>query len=218
MAERSNATVLKTVISRGIVGSNPTLSSINFHKAKIILNNKVSPSNNLFSSYIKTSLGTMLAIADDTHLYLLKFIDQNNLQKSIEQVQKRTESTITEGSNNLLISLQHELDGYFHGNLQQFSIPVQLHGTQFQQKTWQALTQIPYGYITSYGQQAIIVGNAKAYRAVANANRNNPIAIIIPCHRIIKSNGDLCGYNGGVHRKQALLQLEQKHLNLNKKI
>ncbi len=158
----------------------------------------------------------MLAIADDTHLYMLKFTDQNNVQKTIEQLQKITNSTICETSNHLLASLQQELDAYFNGTLQQFSIPLQLLGTPFQQKSWYALTQIPYGCTTSYGQQAIVVGNAKAYRAVANANRNNPIAIIVPCHRIIKSNGDLCGYNGGVHRKQALLQLEQNYVSLKK--
>jgi len=151
----------------------------------------------------------MLAIADTTHLYIFKFVDQDNLEKEIEQLQKTTNATISEGSNNLLVSLQDELIAYFHGTLQNFSIPTQLHGTPFQQKCWQALTQILYGYTTSYGQQAILIGKPKAYRAVALANKNNPIAIIIPCHRIIKSNGDLCGYNGGAHRKQTLLQLEK---------
>jgi len=185
------------------------------HKNKL-LQNKQNQAEELIASHLDTPLGAMLAIADDTHLYILKFTDQNNLQKSIDQLQKTIGFIITQGSNNLLVAVQDELDAYFKGTLQQFSIPVQLFGTQFQQKSWQALTQIPYGYTTSYGQQAIIVGNAKAYRAVANANRNNPIAIIIPCHRIIKSSGDLCGYNGGVHRKQALLQLEQKYASLKK--
>ncbi len=121
-------------------------------------------------------------------------------------------------SNRLPISLQSKLIAYFHETLQNFSIPTQLHGTPFQQKCWQALTQIPYGCTTSYGQQAIIVGNSKAYQAVALANKNNPIVIIIPCHRIIKSNGVLCGYNGGVHRKQTFLKLEKSYFNITKKI
>ena len=177
------------------------------HKNKLLQNNN--PKQTLIASYLETPLGTMLAIADDTHLYMLKFTDQDNLKKSIYQIQKATDSIIIEASNNLILFLQKELNAYFNGTLQEFSIPLQLQGTPFQQKSWHALTQIPYGYTTSYGQQAIVVGSAKAYRAVANANRNNPIAIIVPCHRIIKSNGDLCGYNGGVHRKQTLLQLEQ---------
>jgi AraC family transcriptional regulator, regulatory protein of adaptative response / methylated-DNA-[protein]-cysteine methyltransferase len=181
------------------------------HKNKLLQNNK--QTSTLITSYLETPLGTMLAIVDDTHLYMLKFTDQSNLKKAIEQLQKITNSTIIKDSNRLIVSIQRELDAYFNGTLQKFSIPLQLFGTDFQQKSWHALTQIPYGYTTSYGQQAIVVGNAKAYRAVANANRNNPIAIIVPCHRIIKSNGDLCGYNGGIYRKQALLQLER---NVNK--
>jgi AraC family transcriptional regulator of adaptative response/methylated-DNA-[protein]-cysteine methyltransferase len=163
----------------------------------------------LIGSHLQTPLGTMLAVADETHLHILKFIDQNNLQKSVETLEKAIGAKTIIGSNNLIKKLERELTEYFNGALQTFSTPTQLLGTQFQQKSWDALTKIPYGRTTSYGQQAIAVGNAKAYRAVANANRNNPIAIIIPCHRIIKSNGNLCGYNGGIHRKQALLELEK---------
>ncbi|MDP3788747.1 MAG: methylated-DNA--[protein]-cysteine S-methyltransferase [Candidatus Chromulinivorax sp.] len=180
------------------------------HK-KITAQNKQIVSKQLVASHLQTPLGAMLAVADETHLYMLKFTDQNNLQKSISSLQKITGSIITESSNNLLHVLNNELTAYFNGTLQQFSIPVQPYGTPFQQKSWAALLQIPYGATTSYGKQAIVVGNPKAFRAVANANKHNPIAIIIPCHRIIKSNGYLCGYNGGVHRKQALLELEQNN-------
>lgn len=178
------------------------------HK-KITVQNNSTKTTALIASHLQTPLGAMLAVADDTHLYILKFTDQNNLQKSIKALEKTTESKIIAGSNNLIKKLDQELAHYFNGALQNFSTPTQLLGTSFQQKSWFALTQIPYGATTSYGQQAIVVGNPKAYRAVANANRNNPIAIIIPCHRIIKANGDLCGYNGGIARKQALLDLEK---------
>ncbi len=181
------------------------------HNNKTLLQNKPTTSTTLIASHLETPLGAMLAVADETHLYILKFTDQNNLQTSIESLQKITGSIITEGSNNLLRSLHNELTAYFNGTLQQFSIPVQLHGTAFQQKCWSALLHIPYGHTTSYSKQAITIGNPQAFRAVANANKHNPIAIIIPCHRIIKSNGDLCGYNGGVHRKQALLNLEKNN-------
>lgn len=169
-------------------------------------------SKDLIVATLATPLGPVLALVDTTHLYMLKFTDQNTLQKSIEHIKATTHANITEGSNKLSVRLQDELDCYFNGTLQQFSTPVQLYGTSFQQNSWNALTKIPYGHTTSYSQQATAVGNSKAFRAVANANGKNPIAIIIPCHRIIKLNGDLCGYNGGVHRKQALLDLEKMYL------
>jgi len=153
----------------------------------------------------------MIAISDENYLYLLKFIDQNTVEKSIKELEKIAHATIVQGTTHIASTLQNELIDYFHGTLKNFSIPISLQGTPFQQKSWQALTEIPYGCISSYKAQALIIGNPKAYRAVANANRNNPIAIIIPCHRIIKSNGDLCGYNGGIHRKKALLEIEKNN-------
>ena len=180
-------------------------------------NKKQNLTPQLIASYIDTPLGRMFACADATHLYILKFTDQNNLDTSIQHIQKTTGLRIIQSSNSLIESLKHELAAYFNGTLTNFSIPVQLQGTIFQQKSWNALTQIPYGCTTSYGQQAIVIGNPKAFRAVANANKNNPVAIIMPCHRIIKSNGDLCGYNGGVHRKQALLELEAHHRTIKNK-
>ena len=169
----------------------------------------------LTASYLETPLGTMFACVDSTHLYILKFTDQNNIQKSIATLEKAMNLKIVEGSHKLIELLKTELAAYFAGTLKSFSIPVQFHGTEFQQKSWHALIQIPYGRTTSYGQQAIVVGNPKAFRAVANANSQNPITIIVPCHRIIKTNGDLCGYNGGIHRKQALLELEALHRSKN---
>jgi AraC family transcriptional regulator, regulatory protein of adaptative response / methylated-DNA-[protein]-cysteine methyltransferase len=165
----------------------------------------------LTASRLQTPLGAMLAISDNQYLYLLKFIDQDNVDKSIKSLQESTASTIIDGKTPISMLLATELDQYFQGALHQFTVPINPIGTIFQKKSWQALLQIPYGATTNYGKQAIVVGNPKAFRAVANANKHNPIAIIIPCHRIIKSNGDLCGYNGGVHRKQALLEVEKSN-------
>lgn len=174
-------------------------------------------SMNLITSYIETPLGIMFAIADQTHLYALEFADENTAEKTAQSLEKITGLKIIEGKNELLIQVQKELTNYFNGTLKKFSISVHLYGTPFQRQSWLALTQIPYGATTSYGQQAILVGNAKAFRAVANANKNNPISIIIPCHRIINSNGNLCGYSGGLHRKKALLEIEKKSIQaLNK--
>ncbi|MBW5775550.1 methylated-DNA--[protein]-cysteine S-methyltransferase, partial [Listeria monocytogenes] len=99
---------------------------------------------------------------------------------------------------------------YFEGKREHFDLPVLLKGTDFQQKVWQALSEIPYGVVVSYKDIAISAGSLKAVQAVGQANRANPIPIIIPCHRCVKSNGELGGYNGAdVDKKQYLLALEK---------
>jgi methylated-DNA-[protein]-cysteine S-methyltransferase len=101
-----------------------------------------------------------------------------------------------------------ELDAYFAGDLRQFSVPLDLRGTDFQRQVWQLLQSIPYGETRSYGQIASALGRPTASRAVGRANGTNPVAIIVPCHRVIGANGELVGYGGGLDRKQALLDLE----------
>ncbi|EAF2104200.1 methylated-DNA--[protein]-cysteine S-methyltransferase [Listeria monocytogenes] len=110
----------------------------------------------------------------------------------------------------LFQALTIQLDGYFEGKREHFDLPVLLKGTDFQQKVWQALSEIPYGVVVSYKDIAISAGSPKAVQAVGQANRANPIPIIIPCHRCVKSNGELGGYNGtDVDKKQYLLALEK---------
>jgi methylated-DNA-[protein]-cysteine S-methyltransferase len=101
-----------------------------------------------------------------------------------------------------------QLDAYFAGELTQFDIAIQLGGTEFQQRVWNALVEIPYGETISYGELAARVGRPGAARAVGLANGHNPIAIVVPCHRVIGANGSLTGYGGGLERKQSLLALE----------
>lgn len=103
-----------------------------------------------------------------------------------------------------------QLQDYFAGQRQQFDLPLDPAGTPYQQKVWTALQTIPYGQTASYLEIAIRAGNAKACRAVGMANHNNPIAIIIPCHRVIGKNGKLVGYGGGLDIKEFLLNLEQQ--------
>lgn len=105
------------------------------------------------------------------------------------------EGTIIEKE--LFQALTIQLDDYFEGKREHFDLPVLLKGTDFQQKVWQALSEIPYGVVVSYKDIAISAGSPKAVQAVGQANRANPIPIIIPCHRCVKSNGELGGYNGG---------------------
>ncbi|HAA6677573.1 TPA: methylated-DNA--[protein]-cysteine S-methyltransferase [Listeria monocytogenes] len=118
------------------------------------------------------------------------------------------EGTIIEKE--LFQALTIQLDDYFEGKREHFDLPVLLKGTNFQQKVWQALSEIPYGVVVSYKDIAISAGSPKAVQAVGQANRANPIPIIIPCHRCVKSNGELGGYNGAdVDKKQYLLALEK---------
>jgi methylated-DNA-[protein]-cysteine S-methyltransferase len=101
-----------------------------------------------------------------------------------------------------------QLDAYFGGELTEFDVAFDATGTEFQRRVWRALCDIPYGETISYGELARRVGNPKASRAVGLANGRNPIAIIVPCHRVIGASGTLTGYGGGVERKRALLELE----------
>ena len=101
-----------------------------------------------------------------------------------------------------------ELEEYFAGRRRKFTFPLAPEGTAFQQKVWQAVSAIPFGQVTTYQNIAKKIGKAKAVRAVGHANGSNPLPIVIPCHRLIGSNGDLCGYGGGIGLKIKLLQLE----------
>jgi methylated-DNA-[protein]-cysteine S-methyltransferase len=105
-----------------------------------------------------------------------------------------------------------QLDEYFEGKRQSFSLDLAPQGTPFQRRVWDTLLNIPYGETKSYRDIATVLGNAKAVRAVGGANGRNPIAIVIPCHRVIGANGQLTGYAGGLHYKRALLDLEHHHV------
>ncbi len=113
------------------------------------------------------------------------------------------------GEDAIIRATRKQLDAYFAGKLRAFDLPLAPQGTPFQQRCWVALQKIPYGVTRSYGQQAATIGSPKAVRAVGLANGRNPIAIIIPCHRVIGANGSLTGYGGGMERKRQLLDLEQ---------
>ena len=112
----------------------------------------------------------------------------------------------------LIKRCQEELREYFSGERQAFDLPLAPQGTAFQQSVWQALLTIPYGEVRSYGDIARQIGNPKASRAIGGANNRNPIAIVIPCHRVIGANGRLVGYGGGLDKKEMLLSLEQQVL------
>ena len=104
-----------------------------------------------------------------------------------------------------------QLQEYFAGQRKEFDLPIKMQGTEFQKKVWQALQEIPYGEVSSYGKLAEKIGNSKACRAVGMANHRNPIAIVVPCHRVIGSNGKVVGYAGGLDKKEWLLEMEKKY-------
>jgi AraC family transcriptional regulator of adaptative response/methylated-DNA-[protein]-cysteine methyltransferase len=163
------------------------------------------------SSWLDTPLGQMFAIADEEGLYLLEFMDKIGLQYGVEKFLSKTKSTIIPGTNHPIESIKAELRAYFDGSLQVFKTSVQLLGSPFQKLVWNELVHIPYGQTRSYLEQAYAIEKQGAYRAVANANGANQIVIVIPCHRIINSDGKLGGYSGGLSRKKWLIEHEKQH-------
>ena len=109
----------------------------------------------------------------------------------------------------LLTQAKSELSEYFDKKRKTFDLPIALRGTAFQMSAWRVLQEIPYGKTISYKEQAALAGNAKAVRAIGNANGKNPISIIVPCHRVIGTSGSLTGYGGGIENKRYLLELER---------
>ena len=107
-----------------------------------------------------------------------------------------------------------QLAAYFAGELKEFDLELEMSGTEFQRRVWNALRTIPYGETRSYGEIAGQIGSPNAFRAVGLANGHNPIAVIVPCHRVIGANGGLTGFGGGIERKSALLELEKNAVNL----
>ena len=162
----------------------------------------------LHAVWLDTPLGSMLAIADERGLYLLEFVDRRGCEREIERLRMRTKSAIIPGDNAILHQLKNELKDYFLGHKFTFATPLHFIGSDFQKSVWEELQRIPVGQTRSYAELAFAVGRPAATRAVGTANGANPLAIIVPCHRVINSNGELGGYGGGLPRKQWLLEHE----------
>lgn len=177
-----------------------------------------SPKNSMNNSSIlidrlTTPLGPMFICATDKGICLLEFTNRRMLETEFKDLQKRLKSPILTGSNQHIEQGKTELSEYFDGKRQDFEVSLDMQGTDFQKTVWQALLTIPYGTTASYAQQAQSINKPSAVRAVANANGANKISIIIPCHRVIGSNGTLTGYGGGLERKQWLLDLESSNIS-----
>lgn len=162
-------------------------------------------------AWLDTALGPMLVIADEKQLYLLEFIERRGLKKEIQQLRDELLAAIIPGKTKPIDSIEQELNLYFQGKLKRFKTPFILIGSDFQKSVWKALCDIPCGQTKSYAEQAQLINKPTAYRAVANANGMNQLAIIVPCHRIIRRCGEIGGYGGGIARKQWLLEHEKKY-------
>ena len=160
---------------------------------------------------LETPIGTMFACAVPEGICLLEFTERKILQQQYTYLTKALNAEIVPGENPHFLVLEQQLKEYFEGHRKTFSVPLVIPGTDFRVKAWQGLQQIPYGTVRSYKEQAAALGTPDAIRAVASANGANRISIIIPCHRLVASDGALTGYGGGVWRKQWLLDFEEKH-------
>ncbi|HMQ67980.1 MAG TPA: methylated-DNA--[protein]-cysteine S-methyltransferase [Ignavibacteria bacterium] len=164
---------------------------------------------------LTSPLGPMMAVASEEGICLFDFTDRRMLETELKQIQKHFRSSILPGKSKYFEPLIKQINEYFGGKRKNFDIPLVTPGTEFQNKVWKVLRTIPYGETRSYKKQAIALGNVKAVRAVANANGDNRISILIPCHRVIGEDGKLVGYGGGLWRKQWLLNLEKENFHKN---
>jgi len=164
----------------------------------------------LFIDWLETPMGRMITIADEAALYLLEFTNRKNMRRQFDRLRKVQNRAILPGRTAITEQIETELKAYFAGNLSAFETPLATSGTDFQRQTWAALQRIPHGETRSYAELAEMIDKPSAIRAVASANANNGLALIIPCHRVIAKDGGLGGYAGGIDRKQKLLDLEAK--------
>lgn len=159
-------------------------------------------------AWIESPLGPMVAAAVDAGICLLEFTERRMLEAQAETLKSRFKLPAVPASHPYIERLKVELGEYFAGARRDFDLPIAEPGTSFQERVWAALREIPYGETRSYGELARAVGDPAAVRAVAQANGRNRIAILVPCHRVIGSDGGLGGYGGGVWRKKRLLEIE----------
>lgn len=156
----------------------------------------------LFYTHLDSPVGRLLLAGDETALHYISF-PSGHKSFGPEAAWRPAETPFAEAKSQLL--------AYFAGNLVEFDLPLALHGTPFQESVWRTLPTIPYGETRSYGWLARTIGRSTAFRAVGAANGDNPLPIILPCHRVIGSDGSLTGFGGGIATKRFLLDLEARH-------
>jgi AraC family transcriptional regulator, regulatory protein of adaptative response / methylated-DNA-[protein]-cysteine methyltransferase len=161
-------------------------------------------------AWLKSPLGPLMAGATSEGVCLLEFTNRRMLETELAALQTLFKLPVVPGMNRHLRQLERELGAYFAGALRAFSVVLVAPGTSFQQRVWEELHRIPYGETRSYEELAVAVGLPGGQRSVGRANGLNRIAIVVPCHRVIRKNGQLGGYGGGLRRKQFLLELEKR--------
>jgi O-6-methylguanine DNA methyltransferase len=166
----------------------------------------------LHSTLFTSPVGPLFLAASDRGLVALEFDarlpGQQTIRPNPRHLREESKGVRFEESDHTLRPYALELVEYFAGTRRQFSFPLDLRGTEFQLACWRALVAIPYGETRTYADIARAVARPRGFRAVGMANNRNPVAIVVPCHRVIASDGTLCGYGGGLHIKQKLLELE----------
>jgi len=167
----------------------------------------------LLEFWYDTPLGRMLSLSDDGALYLLEFEHRKFLDREIERLKKRLSAKIEYGETIISKQLARELDGYFQGKLEVFTIPFELVGTEFQKLVWQEVLKIPSGERWTYKAIAEKINKPQASFAVGAANGANQLALIVPCHRLVRTDGELAGYAGGLDKKRWLLNHESEFKN-----
>lgn len=160
-------------------------------------------------TFLDTPVGRLLAAASEEGVVLLEFNDRRMLPANYQTLRQRYGAPVLPGEHPHLDQLRHELAGYFAGTQRVFTVPLAPRGTGFQETVWNELRRIPYGETISYDELAQRIGRPTAQRAVARANGQNRLTLLIPCHRVIGKDGSLTGYGGGLWRKRLLLELER---------
>jgi O-6-methylguanine DNA methyltransferase len=176
------------------------------------LRNRIDSMETLYSTTFTSPIGPLFLVTSEHGLVALEFDARSPGQQSIRpnprNVREEQSRVAFELSEDRLRLYLRELEEYFAGQRRKFTFPLDLRGTDFQLACWRALQAIPYGETRTYADIARAVGKPNAFRAVGMANNRNPIAIVVPCHRLIASDGTLCGYGGGLDLKRRLLELE----------
>jgi methylated-DNA-[protein]-cysteine S-methyltransferase len=166
----------------------------------------------LYSATMASLIGPLFLAASDKGLVVLEFDfkpeGKGSLRRGLRQQDEGKNEIVWRESDDHMRPYRNQVEEYFAGKRRRFDFPLDLQGTDFQLACWRALLAIPYGETRSYGDMARAVGKPTAFRAVGMANNRNPIAIVVPCHRVIASDGSLCGYGGGLDVKRKLLELE----------
>jgi len=165
--------------------------------------------SSIWVNRVGTPLGSMIMGVHDSGLCLLEFAERRMLDTQLQRLSRRMGRVFLPGEHPMMEQVKNELDAYFDGTLRQFTLPLAAPGTAFQEAVWSALLEIPFGETRSYADIAASIGQPEAVRAVGQANGDNRIAIVIPCHRVVGASGEPTGYGGGIWRKEYLLALEQ---------